>query len=161
MKNIELLLVALFCLYGCGQPKPQKSSPEVHIPVPEMYQKPFKYIGMDVKEASQLFAVQENSGGNLVFDTAKQHYLFEANDGKISYVDIGFLETVPCNQAIDFDSEPLLLALGVSPSSLQLIKKRPHFHTYYDHVNKLKVGVSCLYDGAALSVGFSRKYYSH
>jgi hypothetical protein len=100
MKNIELLLVALFCLYGCGQPKPQKSSPEVHIPVAEMYQKPFKYIGMDVKEASQLFAVQENSGGNLVFDTAKQHYLFEANDGKISYVDIGFLETAPCNQAV-------------------------------------------------------------
>lgn len=63
MKNIELLLVVLFCLYGCGQPKPQKSSLEVHIPVPEMYQKPFKYIGMDVKEASQLFAVQENVEG--------------------------------------------------------------------------------------------------
>lgn len=127
--------------------------------ITELFKKPYKYISTPVSRASELFGVKENEGGNLVVDTAHHHFLFEANNGLISYVEVEFDGTGPCSQTGGFDSQPLLQALGIDPSSLELSKTQAHYHRYYDHVNRLKVGVSCLYDGANLSVGFSSKYY--
>lgn len=123
------------------------------------YRNPYKYIGTPVSRASKRFGVRVNEGGNLVVDTSTHHVLFEVEDGLISYVDIGFKETAPCSQTAGFDSEPLLRALGIYPSTVKLVKKQAHYHTYYDHVNRLKIGVACHYDGANLTVGFSSKYY--
>jgi hypothetical protein len=127
--------------------------------IPVQYQKTYRYISMPVSRASEQFGVKVNEGGNLVVETPNHHILFEANNGLISYVDVEFKGFEPCSQTAGFDSAPLLLALGIDPSSLELAKKQAHFHRYYDHVNRLKIGVSCLYDGANLSVGFSSKYY--
>ncbi len=77
----------------------------------------------------------------------------------MSYVDVSFNETSPCDQTRSFNSSRILRALGIDPNSLELVRERKHFHTYYDHKNKLKVGVSCLYDGGPLNASFSRKYY--
>lgn len=77
---------------------------------------------------------------------------------QVSYVEVQFKDK-PCNQQDDFDSESLLLKLGIAPEKVQLARKSKHFHTYYGHHNKLKIGVSCPYDGGWLTVGFSKRYY--
>lgn len=114
---------------------------------------------MPVSRASEMFGVKENQGGNLVVDTPNHHILFEANNGIISYVDVEFNGTGPCSQTAGFESEPLLRALGIDSNALELAKKQAHYHRYYDHTNRLKIGVACHYDEANLSVGFSSKYY--
>ena len=83
----------------------------------------------------------------------------EAEGNFISYVDVELKRTAPHRQDQVFDSEMVLGALSINPSELELVRKKTHFHTYYDHKKRLKVSVSCLYDGAPLSVGFSSKYY--
>lgn len=136
------------------------AQPKTGLPaIPELFQKPYKYISMPVSRASEKFGVKENQGGNLVVDTPNHHILFEANNGVISYVDVEFNGTGPCSQTAGFDSEPLLRALGIDPNSLEFAKKQAHYHRYYDHTNRLKIGVACQYDEANLSVGFSSKYY--
>ena len=127
--------------------------------IPGQYQKTYRYISMPVSRASELFGVKVNEGDNIVVDTPNYNILFKADNGLISYVYVEFKGTGPCSQTAGFDSIPLLLALGIEPSSLELAKEQAHYHRYYDHVNRLKVGVSCQYDGADLSVGFSSKYY--
>jgi hypothetical protein len=85
--------------------------------------------------------------------------LLESEGNFISYVDIELKQTAPCSQNRPFDSEAILGALSINPSELDFVRKQIHFHTYYDDKRKLKVSVSCQYDGAPLSVGFSSKYY--
>lgn len=83
----------------------------------------------------------------------------EAEGNFISCVDVELKRTAPHWQDQDFDSEVVLGALSINPAELELVRKQTHFHTYYDHKKRLKVSVSCPYDGAPLSVGFSSKYY--
>ena len=83
----------------------------------------------------------------------------EAEGNFINYVDIELKKTAPWSQSRPFDSEAILGVLSINPSELELARKQTHFHTYYDHKKRLKIGVSCQYDGAPLSVGFSSKYY--
>jgi len=123
------------------------------------FQRPFQYIGMSIANAAKATGGTPNAVGNIVIDSAHAHLLLEANGNVISYVAVGLKQTAPCSQTRAFDSEPLLDALGLSPSALDVVRKQTHFHTYYDHKRKLKVGVSCDYDGAPLTVGFSSKYY--
>jgi len=65
----------------------------------------------------------------------------------------------PCSLNKPFDSEIVLGCLSINPSELDLVQKQTHYHHYLDHKRKLKIGVSCSYNGAPLSVGFSTKYY--
>jgi hypothetical protein len=97
--------------------------------------------------------------GNIIIDSAQAHMLLDATGEGISYVDVELKQTAPCSQTTAFDSEPVLGALSINPSELEFARKQTHFHTYYDHKRKVKVGVRCLYDGAPLSVGLSSKYY--
>ena len=153
MKTLGLLLLSTIALLGCGQEKDL-------IPVGDEYQQPYTYIGQQANTVAQKFSTEPNSVGNVIIDTNNHHFLFESSDGVVvSYVDVSFNETSPCDQTRSFNSSRILRALGIDPNSLELVRERKHFHTYYDHKNKLKVGVSCLYDGGPLNASFSRKYY--
>lgn len=123
------------------------------------FQRPFQYVGMTVTDAAKLTGSKPNSVSNIVVDSDRAHMLLEAEGNLISYVDIELKQTAPCSQNRSFDSEEILSALSINPSELEFARKQTHFHTYYDHKRKLKVGVSCQYDGASISVGFSSRYY--
>lgn len=118
----------------------------------------YETIGKPVSAVSALVGKPSNSVSNIVFDENEMSFLYEAYQNKVSYVEVEFKDK-PCNQQDAFDSEPFLVKLGIAPEKIQLARKRTHFHTYYDHHNKLKIGVSCPYDGGSLTVGFSKRYY--
>lgn len=123
------------------------------------YHRPFQYMGMLVSAAAQAVGGIPNSVGNIILDSDECHMCLEAEGNFISYVDVELKRTAPHYQNQEFDSEPVLGALSINPAELELVKKATHYHHYYDHRKRLKISVSCLYDGAPLSVGFSSKYY--
>lgn len=118
----------------------------------------YETIGKPASTVSALLGKPLNSVSNIVFDENEMSFLYEAYQNKVSYVEVEFKDK-PCNQQDEFDSESLLVKLGIVPGKIQIARKRTHFHTYYDHHNKLKIGVSCPYDGGSLTVGFSKRYY--
>ncbi len=122
------------------------------------FHRPFQYMGMTIQDAIRATGGKPNAAGNIIFDTDECHMLLEAEGNFISYVDIELKRTAPHSRDQEFDSEVVLGALSINPSELELAKKTDS-HTYYDHKKRIKVSVSCLYDGAPLSVGFSSKYY--
>ncbi len=123
------------------------------------FHRPFQYIGMSIAEAAKAVGEQPNIVGNIIIDSEQSHMLLEAEGNFINYVDVELKKTAPWSQSRPFDSEAILGALSINPSELELVRKQTHFHTYYDHKRRLKIGVSCQYEGAPLSVGFSSKYY--
>lgn len=123
------------------------------------FHRPFQYMGMTIQDAARATGGVPNEVGNIVLDTDQCHMCLEAEGNFISYVDIELKTNAPHRHSQEFDSEMVLGALSINPSELELVRKKSHFHTYYDHKKRLKVSVSCLYDGAPLSVGFSSKYY--
>lgn len=123
------------------------------------YHRPFQYIGMTLEKAEKAVGASANEVGNITVEDDECNMLLEAEGNFISYVDIELKRTAPHNQNQEFDSEAILGALSIGISELELIRKKTHFHTYYDHRRRLKIGVSCQYDGAPISVGFSSKYY--
>ncbi len=123
------------------------------------FHRPFQYVGMTIADAAKLTGSKPNSVGNIVVDSDRAHMLLETEGNFISYVDIELKKTAPCSPSRAFDSEEILSALSINPAELDFVREKTHFHTYYDHKRKLKVGVSCLGDGEPISVGFSSKYY--
>ncbi|WP_116296208.1 toll/interleukin-1 receptor domain-containing protein [Cupriavidus taiwanensis] len=123
------------------------------------FHRPFQYMGMTIQDAARVTGGMPNDVGNILLDSDECHMSLEAEGNYISYVDIELKRTAPHRQDQEFDSEVVLGALSISPSELELVRKKIHSHTYYDHRKRLKISVSCLYDGAPLSVGFSSKYY--
>lgn len=127
--------------------------------LPRPFYRPFQYMGMTIQDAARVTGGTPNDVGNIILDTEECHMLLEAEGNFISYVDVELKRTAPHRQDQEFDSEMVLGALSINPSELELVRRKTHFHTYYDHKKRLKVSVSCQYDGAPLSVGFSSKYY--
>jgi TIR domain len=123
------------------------------------FHRPFQYMGMTVQDAARATGGVPNEVGNIIIDSPECHMCLEAEGNFISYIDVELKATAPHNQNIEFDSEVVLGALSINPSELELVRKQTHYHTYYDHKKRLKIGVSCQYDGGPLSVGFSSKYY--
>jgi hypothetical protein len=123
------------------------------------FHRPFQYIGMTVADAARAVNSKPNEIGNIIIDSEQAHMLLEAEGNFISYVDVELKKTAPWSQSHPFDSVAILGVFSINPSELELARKQTHFHTYYDHKRKLKIGVSCQYEGAPLSVGFSSKYY--
>ena len=123
------------------------------------FHRPFQYIGMSVEKVEKAVGTQANDAGSIVVENDECKMLLEAEGNFINYVDVEIKRTAPHYQTQEFDSESILGALSIALSELELIQKQTHFHTYYDHRKRLKVGVSCQYDGAPISVGFSSKYY--
>ncbi|WP_292783499.1 hypothetical protein [Nostoc sp. NMS9] len=114
---------------------------------------------MSITEAAKAVGGKPNEVGNIIIDSEQSHMVLEAEGNFISYVDVEIKKTAPWSQSCPFDSEQILGVLSINPSELELVRKQTHFHTYYDHKRKLKVSISCQYEGAPLSVGFSSKYY--
>ncbi|MGG6297016.1 DUF4365 domain-containing protein [Leptolyngbya sp. AN02str] len=123
------------------------------------FHRPFQYIGMPITDAARAVSSKPNEVGNIIIDSEQAHMLLEAEGNFISYVDVELKKTAPWSQSRPFDSVAILGAFSINPSELELARKQTHFHAYYDHKRKLKIGVSCQYEGAPLSVGFSSKYY--
>jgi hypothetical protein len=123
------------------------------------FHRPFQYMGMTIANAEQKVNQVSNQVGNIIVDTDDCHMLLEAEGNFVQYVEVELKKTAPQYLDREFDSEPILASLSISPAELDFVRKQTHFHTYYDHRKKLKISVSCAYDGAPLSVGFSSKYY--
>jgi hypothetical protein len=140
-----------------GTPKKDKKLTTVKSP----YHHPYQYVGMSVSQASELTGGTPNKVDNIIIDSEDTHMLLEVNDESISFVSIDLKQTAPCSLTQEFDSKPMLEALGINPDDLEFARKKTHYHTYYDHKKKLKVSVSCPFDRGAFSVGFSSKYYGN
>ncbi|MGN2431056.1 toll/interleukin-1 receptor domain-containing protein [Pseudomonas syringae] len=123
------------------------------------FHRPFQYLGMPIAEARVAVNGSENEAGNIIFESDECIMFLEAEGAFISYVDIDIKRTAPHRQDQEFDSEAVLGAFSIGVSDLELVRKQVHFHTYYDHRRKLKIGISCLYDGAPLNISFSGKNY--
>lgn len=123
------------------------------------FHRPFQYLGMTIANAAQEVDREPNEVGNIIVDTDDCHMVLEAEGNFIQYVDIEIKKTAPQYQNREFDSEPVLASLSINPAELDLVRKQTHYHTYYDHRKKLKISVSCLYDGSPLNAGFSSKNY--
>jgi hypothetical protein len=123
------------------------------------FHRPFQYMGMPIQKAELEIGATANNVGNIIIETNDCRMLLEAEGNFISYVEVDLKATAPHYQNQEFDSEQALGALSIGLTELDLDRKQTHYHTYYDHRRKLKISVSCLYDGAPLTVGFSSKYY--
>lgn len=123
------------------------------------FHRPFQYIGMAVDAAARDVGAPANAVGNIIVESEECRMLLEAEGAFINYVDVELKFTGPHKQADKFDSEALLGAVSINPAELELVRKQVHYHAYYDHSRKLKIGVACQYDGAPISIGFSKKYY--
>ncbi|ACA88880.1 toll/interleukin-1 receptor domain-containing protein [Shewanella woodyi] len=123
------------------------------------FHRPFQYMGMPIHKAEAEVGAAANSVGNIIVENDDCRMLLEAEGNFISYVEVDLKATAPHYQNQEFDSEPVLGALSIGLTELDLERKKTHYHTYYDHRRKLKVSVSCLGDGEPLTVAFSSKYY--
>lgn len=123
------------------------------------FHRPFQYMGMPIHKAEAEVGMKANDFGNIIVETNDCKMLLEAEGNFISYVEVNLKTTAQHYQNQEFDSGPLLGALSIGLTELDLERKQTHYHAYYDHRRKLKISVSCLYDGAPLTVAFSAKYY--
>lgn len=123
------------------------------------FHRPFQYMGMTIQDAATAVNGIPNAVGNIIIETQDCEMLLESEGNFISYVSIDLKHTAPHYQNQEFDSEPVLGALSINPSELELARKQTHCHVYYDHRKKLKISVICSYDGAPLAALFSSKYY--
>lgn len=123
------------------------------------FHRPFQYIGMTISKVEEMLGVKSNEVGNIIIENNECRMYMEAEGNFVSYIELDIKRTAPHYLNKEFDSEPLLGALSISLSELELIRKQIHFHTYYDHRRRLKVSVSRTYDGEPLSVAFCSKYY--
>ncbi|OAI27008.1 MULTISPECIES: toll/interleukin-1 receptor domain-containing protein [Methylomonas] len=123
------------------------------------FYRPFQYMGMPIPRAEEEVGAKSNKIGNIIVENEECKMLLEAEGNFISYVQVDIKRTAPHLQSQEFDSVPILGVLSIGVSELELVRKQTHFHTYYDHRKRLKVGVSCAYDGAPISESFSSKNY--
>jgi hypothetical protein len=123
------------------------------------FHRPFQYVGMSVADAAAAVDGAPNDVGNIIVENDDARLLLEAEGNFISYVEVDLKGTMPCRQDQKFDPEPMLGALSINPSELELVRSKTHCHTYYDHKKKLKINVMCVYDDGPISVAFSSKYY--
>lgn len=123
------------------------------------FHRPYQYIGMQINQAETATGGLANEVGNIIVENDECEMLLEAEGNFVSYVEVRIKRTAPHYQHQEFDSESILGSLSLSLSELELARKQTHYHTYYDHRRQLKVGVSCQYDEAPISVSFSAKYY--
>ncbi|MCD6525942.1 MAG: hypothetical protein J7K75_02990 [Desulfuromonas sp.] len=123
------------------------------------FHRPFQYIGMSVKGVFSIVGGELNSAGNIIVENDECKMFLEAEGNFITFVEVDLKRTEPFNQNQEFDPEPILGALSINPSELDLVRAQIHCHTYYDHKKKLKVTVMCVYDGGPISAAFGSKYY--
>lgn len=124
------------------------------------FHRPFQYLGMIISEVEDIVGQKANPAKNIIVENEFCKMVLWGEGNYISFVEVDFLMTAPYYQHHEFDSQPLLGALSIGVHELELARKVTHCHTYYDHKKRMKITVSCLYDGAPLSVSFGTKYYN-
>lgn len=120
---------------------------------------PYKFIDMPVKDAAASVGVTPNATNNVVLDDAGRHVSMESTGNTIEMVDIELRDLPKCKQSSAFDGQGILRSMSINPGQLELAINQTDNQVYYDHQNKVKIGISCAYDGAPLNVSFSRKQY--
>ena len=143
--------LALACLLLASLPLTAAAEPQAA--------KPFQYIDMPIQDVARRLGVQPNRANNLVFEGAEHRVLLESNGNLVDYVDVELTSTPRCSPKDEIDSTAVLAAMGIDTSELELAIKQPDNHIYYDHKRMLKVAVSCSYESAPLTAGFSRRHY--
>ena len=123
------------------------------------FHRPFQYMGMSVADAAKAVGGDPNKVGNIIVENDECRLYLEAEGNFVSYIEADLKRTAPFRQDREFDPEPMLGALSINPSELDLVRSKTHCHTYYDHKKKLKITVMCVYDDGPIAVGFSSKYY--
>lgn len=123
------------------------------------FHRPFQYMGMSVKEVHEIVGGELNQAGNIIVENDECRMFLEREGSFVSFIEVDLKRTAPFNQNREFDPEPMLGALSINPSELDLARSKTHCHTYYDHKKKLKINVMCAYDEGPISVAFSSKYY--
>lgn len=123
------------------------------------FHRPFQYMGMTVAQAAEFVSGIPNSVGNIIIETDEVRMVLEAEGNYVSFIDVDLKKTAPQSMTRGFDPEVALGALSINPSELEIVRSKPHCHTYYDHRKKLKISVMCHEDNGPLSVSFSSKYY--
>lgn len=120
---------------------------------------PFQYIDMPIQEVARRLGVQPNQANNLIVEGSEQRVLLESNGKQVDYVDVELTSAPRCSQKQEIDSTAVLASMGIDTGELELAIKQPDNHIYYDHKRMLKVAVSCSYENAPLTAGFSRRHY--
>jgi hypothetical protein len=143
-------VASAFTLLVCAHQAVAESNPASH---------PFNYLDLPVQEAASRAGVKPNQANNVVFDTASHHVFLEAHGASIGYADVEFRGHPKCSPKQQLDSASALKELGIDASQMELAIDKPDNHTYYDHKRGIKVSVTCNYEGAPLTAGFSRKQY--
>ncbi|RXK87595.1 toll/interleukin-1 receptor domain-containing protein [Chlorobaculum sp. 24CR] len=123
------------------------------------FYRPFQYMGMSVKEVFDIVGGEINEAGNIIVENDESRMFLEREGNFITFIEVDLKRTIPFNQDQEFDPEPMLGALSINPSELDLVRSKVHCHTYYDHKKKLKINVMCVHDGGPITVAFSSKYY--
>lgn len=155
-----LIPVSVFGMVACGGDQ-SNSVPPVNViqKLPNIYLQPQRFIGQSSQSLSKNINKPSNAVGNIVFEEQGRRFLFESTDGNISFVEITFTETAPCDFETLLDSKSLLKAVGIEQSDLEPSNIQTHSRSFYDHTNRLKVRVSCVSETEGYTVSFSKKYY--
>jgi hypothetical protein len=124
------------------------------------FHRPYQYLGMTIPDVEKIVGAKANDARNIIVANEHCKMVLWGEGNFVSFVEVDLLKTAPHSQSAEFSSEALLGALSIGVHELELVRKKTDFHTYYDHKKRMKVTVSCLYDGAPLSVSFGTKYYN-
>lgn len=153
MKTLLFLILVALSGYCYSEKIPK--------PLNQTFIHPQKLIGKPIKELSKKLDRPLNRINKLVYEDTSIRAVIESKDALVSYIEIDFKLADKCYFKKPFNSEPFLSALNITQSKLEKKRMMTHSHTYYDHTNKLKVVVSCVYDGGVRTLSLSKKYYGH
>lgn len=130
-------------------------------PVPEEYKQPYRYLGQQVDEAAKFFRIAPNPADKIIIDMKDYQFMWESNNNVLTYAEVVFNTAGKCSLKKRVPAEVLLKRLGIREYPLEKIISRDALSTYYDHKNKVKIGVSCDEEGGLYRIYFSQKYYLH
>lgn len=152
MKSIKYsYCVVIFLLLGACTSK-------VVEPVPEQYKQPYRYLGQPISEVEKHLGVTADPSKKILIDMKDYHFMWESASGIVSYVEVTFKTENACSMKKPVPAESLLGRLDSKGYKLESVTARDGLSTFYDHVNKLKIGVACREEGFYV-VYFSQKYY--
>ena len=123
------------------------------------FHRPFQYLGMRAEPLEEQLGARRNEGGNLVVESDDCRLYLEVEGAFVSYVEADLKCTAPHEMAKGIDSQAVLGAFSVNAEQLELVRQRLDFHTYYDHLRKLKISVCCYDEGMPITAAFGAKYY--
>lgn len=130
-------------------------------PVPEQYKQPYRYFNQPIGEVKKHLGVTAAPSEKIFIDMKDYHFMWESASGVVSYVEVTFKTANACDMKKPVPAGILLERLDSKGDNLENVTTRNGLSTFYDHVNKLKIGVACFVDGGPYVAYFTQKYYMH